>query len=137
MKTKIRFHRLRPDEQLIYLPPNVYTKHDCSSRCCSSFIDGNSSLLRIYGPLIRPLLIGWRRINKQLISYITPCGLTMRNFCDIKRYLNVTECQLLDVDNFCFERRVDCLREYVTDDQYILCDVCSAMCDNSRKFINR
>lgn len=72
---------------------------------------------------MRPLLIGWRRNKKRLVSYITPCGLTMQNIHDIKRYLYVTECQLLDVDNFCFERRVDCLREYVTDEQYILSDV--------------
>lgn len=122
MEPETRLRRLKPDRQLAYRAPRLYTVHDCSSHCCS--FDENSSVLCEYGQLMRPLISGWRRINKRVVSYITPCGLSMRSLHAIKRYLNVTKCQHLDVDNFCFDRRVDCLREYVTDERYILNEVC-------------
>lgn len=121
MKSETRLLRLKPNEQLAYRAPTVYTVHDCCSNCCK--FDGNSSVLWEYGPLIRPLISGWRRINKRVVSYITPCGLSMRNLHAIKQYLSLTKCQQLDVDDFCFDRRVHCLREYVTDERYILNDV--------------
>lgn len=122
MKSSQRLHRIQVDEQFAYRPPKKYTVHNCSSHCCS--FDENPSILWKYGPLIWPLIIGWKRINKHEIFYITPCGLSMRDYRDVKRYLDVIKCDLLDVDNFCFERGVDCLREYISDEEHILSNVC-------------
>lgn len=121
MNCATRLQQIKLVEQLEYRPPNEYKAHACDPRCCP--VGEHSTSVWRFGPLVQPIVIGWRRIRKRGVFYIAPCGLSMKSIDEICRYLDVTKCQLLGVDNFCFERNVDCLREYVTDEQYVLSEV--------------
>lgn len=120
--TRNRIKRLDPVNQKAYQPPVEYRTHECSPVC--SAYDAKGMNLKRYGPLALPMIMGWTRSTvKRTVGYTTPCGKVMRNINDLRRYLQNTKCQLLDVDNFSYDHRVDCLRGYETNDRHILCKV--------------
>lgn len=98
-------------------------KSGCNPSCCS-YHQLNSKSEKIFtksGPLKRPLLVGWKRSTKQSkISYVAPCGLKIDNETKLRAYLTATQCDSFDVDNFSFDRLIDCEREFQTDSAIIL-----------------
>lgn len=124
-KSMNRYKRLKAEKQKAYRAPLEYTRHDCNANCCT--FDATTSNLKKYGPLALPMIMGWTRaVNKRIVWYTTPCGKVMRNMHDLRRYLQVTKCKLLDVDNFCYEHEIDCMRGYETNERHILSKVRTA-----------
>lgn len=117
-----RFKQLKPETMKEYRAPLEYKTHDCSSRC--SAFDAKGANLNKYGPLALPMIMGWTRsASKRRVWYEAPCGKVMRNIHDLRRYLQATKCKLLDVDNFCYETQVDCMRGYESNERHILSKV--------------
>lgn len=94
--------------------------HECSENCHPTKLNYIEC-----SELLKPMLLGWHRQKKRLIRYVSPCGKTLQHMFEIHRYLKRIKCKLLDVNNFSFDRNVDCLRtsETYSDAKYILNDV--------------
>lgn len=121
-KSTNRYKRLKAEKQKAYRPQIEYTSHECNASCCT--FDATTANLMKYGPLALPMIMGWTRgISKRVVWYTTPCGKVKRNMHDLRRYLQVTKCKLLDVDNFCYEHEIDCMRGYETNERHILSKV--------------
>lgn len=121
-RTVTRCRRVKPNEQMGYLSPKKNNRHKCSPMCCpcDKISEGN---LTKFGPLMQPMIIGYKRVSKSKISYVTPCGKSISSSDDMKTYLNVIECETFDIDNFCFDKKVDCLRVYQTNCQFVVNEV--------------
>lgn len=68
------------------------------------------------GPLCRPMMKGWLRLNvHKIVTYIAPCGRKLSTIEQVYKYLQVTKAyQDLDIDNFTFDNNVECMRECKT-----------------------
>lgn len=99
--------RLEVEKLDEYRKPRSYVRHKCGRACHPAVND-----LTAFGPLARPLIIGWRRTFKRKIVYSTPCGREIKTEYELRSYLVDVRCHGFDVDNFSFEREVDCLRQY-------------------------
>lgn len=119
-KSTIQHYRLKANEQRGYRAPLACKSNVCSPRCCT--FDATKTNLKAFGPLMWPMIMGWTRVTKKrsMVLYTTPCSRVMRNTYEVKQYLQTTECKLLDVDSFCFDQMVDCMRYYETEQRYIL-----------------
>lgn len=125
MRSVIRCRRVRPDMQQGYLPPKRVKKHTCGPCCCSwdDISKKNEKSLSKFGPLTKPMIMGWTRLSKSSVSYVAPCGKSIPNHEELRTYLNVIGCRTFDVDNFCFDSQVDCLREFSASRPSILSQV--------------
>jgi len=53
-----------------------------------------------------------RSVDGVKVFYRGPCGRRLGNFSELHRYLQETECSL-SIDDFCFDKEVDTMREFV------------------------
>lgn len=124
MHSKPTFTKIKPNELIkCYRPPKKYVKHQCDRRCRYKIKEN----LNCVGLLIRPILLGWNRTvakKRKSITYIAPCGKSIRSIDGVYQYLIETNSPLA-IDNFTFDQMVDCFRECitVTDTKYILSEV--------------
>lgn len=121
IRTVSRCHRFKLDR----LKPTRNVQHECGPSRCErvKIVQKTSRSLSEFGPLLQPMILGWRRDSRSTVSYTTPCGKSIRNPDELKTHLEKIECKTLEVDNFCFDRQVDCLRGWRTTLRAVLSQV--------------
>lgn len=129
MRAMDRCRQVKPDKQVGYLPPKNRKKHICDPRCCTSDSSSKKNTISLskFGPLMRPMIMGWKRVSRTMVTYVAPCGISISSMNDLKTYLAVIDCKTFDVDNFCFDTQVDCFREHYTNYQFILSQVLQSL----------
>lgn len=129
MRVTTRCRYVKPNRQVGYVPVKLHTRQKCGPRCCTTngFSERAKASLLKFGPLMQPMIMGWKRVSRTTISYVAPCGKSIPNMNELKKHLAVIECKAFDVDNFCFDSQVNCLREYYTNHQFILSQVLQSL----------
>lgn len=77
--------------------------HTCGPPCIreNGRVNEDDVDIERYSALQRPMLVGWARLGKKPKYYRAPCGIDLRSYKDIDKYLAVTNSKLR-ID--CFDR---------------------------------
>ena len=105
-----------------------YKPHPCTRACVAKY-ENSLSEIKFLNPLLMPLLHGWQRQictqrktirtgAKKWISYMAPCGRSLRNTGEVEKYLTLTN-SLLTTCMFSFDCFIHINREYEANAKFL------------------
>jgi hypothetical protein len=107
-----------------------FMPHPCTKSCVAKWENCVQECKSI-NPLLKPLFHGWQRLrskqsrsvneNKKWITYVAPCGRSLRSTNEVDLYLEKTDSKLT-IDMFCFDQCARIDREFESETKNVKID---------------